>query len=347
MHFFKKLVGVVLALILVVTVLPTAFARQYYSRVLKADDVEEINAMLDEISQQTFADTDAETVRTYIEHFLYRSEFAAVGEGRFRYTNAQGYWWGKSVQDGTYYQVVNGTGCFAYSKFVALAIYGVEGKLLDVGQAPGRITGKGLKTFIEKYAQAGEHIRIDNRHSVTYISHTEDGFYFMDYAGDEKQKIALCYSTYDNFAAKCNEVYVRVLLFDSNCAVNGENVSVVNSSEWDWLADYAATAQAQGLIQNTDGVGSGMSITEKVSVAAKARSLCVDQDSEKTDAVAFMKNFKNSDLLNSDLINFLHSAEGEQFNLLYLALLEDVKADKSSMIPDLQMKITRSVLLEP
>ena len=347
MRFCKRLVGVVLALILVTALLPSAFARQYYTRVLREGDTEEIEAMLDRISQQTFVNTDAETVRTYIEHFLYRSDFAAVGNGRFRYTNAKGYYAGKAIQDGTFYQVVSGAGCFAYSRFVALAIYGTEGRIRDIGQAPGHITASRMKIFIEKYAQAGEHIRIDNRHSVTYISHTEDGFYYLDYAGDEKQRISLCFSTYGNFAAKCNEVYVRVLLFDSNNAENGAVLdSALDASDSHWLSDYMAAAQQQGLIPDVEqtGIVSGMSLGETVVLAAQARSLF---DSNAAGEMPFLENVKNGEMLNKDLNHLLQISGGDCFNLLFFALADDLKPVRFEQSANYLLGISKTFTLQP
>lgn len=340
MHFCKRLIGVLTALVLVVALLPAAFARQYYSRVIYDGTAEEVTAMLDRISEQTFVNTDAETVRTYIEHFLYRSEFAAVNSGSFHYTNAQGYWAGKSVQDGTYYQVVSGTGCFAYSKFVSLVIYGTSGVLRDEGQTPGYFTGSAMKAFLDRYAQAGEHIRIDYRHSVTYISGTEDGFYFMDYAGDENQKISLCYTTYDNFAAKCNELCVRVLLFDANLAENGKEpgVSSVSTGDNDWLASYADAVERSGLA--AADASSGMTLTETALLAAQARSL-INSVQTVTDEESFWANLTRYKALNMDLNSLMKDTSAISF-----ITGDALKADMMNS-PMLQMFFVRSVFTEP
>lgn len=339
MRFCKRLIGVLTALVLAAALLPTAFARQYYSRTITDGTSEEVAAMLDRISEQNFVNTDAETVREYIEHFLYRSDFAAVNSGRFRYTNAQGYWAGKSIQDGTYYQVVSGTGCFAYSKFVSLVIYGTSGVLRDEGQTPGCFTGSAMKAFLDRYAQAGEHIRIDYRHSVTYISGTEEGFYFMDYAGDAKQRIALCYTTYDNFAAKCNELYVRVLLFDANLAENGEEPGIrsMSSEEYDWLSSYADAVERSGLI--TTDISSDLSLTETALLAAQARSL-INGVQTVTDTESFWENLTRYKALNMDL-----NSIATNINARSLPAGDIMTLDTMSN-PILQMFFVRSVFAE-
>lgn len=334
MHFCKRLAGVLTALVLVAALLPTAFARQYYSRTITDGTSEEVEAMLDRISEQTFVNTDADTVRTYIEHFLYRSEFAAVNNGGFHYTNAQGYWAGKSVQDGTYYQVVSGTGCYAYSKFVSLVIYGTGGVLRDEGQTPGYFTGSAMKEFLDRYAQAGEHIRIDYRHSVTYISGTEDGFYFLDYAGDENQKISLCYTTYDNFAAKCNEVCVRVFLFDANLAENGEESG---TEDYDWLSSYAGAVERSGLI--AADASSGMTLTETALLAAQARNL-ISSVQTVNDEESFWANLARYKALSVDLNSLMKDT-----NVLSFAAGDVLKAEMMTS-PMLQMFFVRSVFTE-
>ena len=114
MHLFKRLTGGLAALALVASLTPMASARQLYSYNLDAGYADEITDMVNEISNQTFSVTTSDEVQSYIEHFLYTSSFSAINGGRYPYTNAQGYWAGKTVSDGTYSQVVSATGCFSY-----------------------------------------------------------------------------------------------------------------------------------------------------------------------------------------------------------------------------------------
>lgn len=277
MHLCKRLVGVVLALMLTVTILPSASARQFYSYNMDSSCAAEIASMLDGISGQTFSGTSAGQVRSYIEHFLYSSSFSAVYGGRFPYTNAQGYWSGKTVSDGTYSAVVSATGCFAYCKFVSQVVYGTVGTRRDLNQRAGRITGAGLKEFLDTYAQAGEHIRVDSKHSVTYISGTENGFYYMDYAGDQNPRILLRYSSYDNFAARCNELGKKVWLYDASTAVNiGETAELEeDASPANWVTDYVAAAEELGLSSGGADVNynGGLTMAEAVTFAARVHSL--------------------------------------------------------------------------
>lgn len=279
MHLLKRLAGVSLAFVLMISVLPCASARQFYSYMLDSDDGAEIASMLNGITAQTFSGTDAGTVRSYVEHFLYSSSFSAVYGGRFPYTNAQGYWSGKTVSDGTYSAVVSATGCFAYCKFVSQVVYGTVGTRRDLNERAGRITGAGLKTFLETYAQAGEHIRVDSKHSVTFVSGTENGFYYMDYAGDQNPRILLRYSSYDNFAARCNELGKKVWLYDASTAVNsGETAAAEpeeDTSPASWVTDYVEAAQELGLSCGGEDINYNGSLTmaETVTFAARMHSL--------------------------------------------------------------------------
>lgn len=334
MHLFKRFAGVMLVLVLTVSILPSASARQLYSYNMSTSDVAEIAVMVDEISDQTFSTIDATQVRAYIEHFLYSSDFSAVNGGRYPYTNAQGYWAGKSVSDGTFYQVVSATGCFAYCKFVSLVIYGTAGTRCDLNEKAGRITADGLKSFLETYAQAGEHIRVDSKHSVTFISGNENGFYYMDYAGDQNPRIMLRYSTYSDFAAYCNALYKKVWIYDADPAVNVEKTKEPEVIEpADWLAEYVVIAEELGLTAsaNTLDYNSELTLAETVTFAARAHSLFTVGGVEfNTENAAnwydpYANYLKENQILKSDL-DYAGVASRERFvDLLYAAVPADME----------------------
>lgn len=278
MHLRHRAAGVLLAVLMLAAILPTASARLIYYEYQITDKASvEIPAMLEAISAQTFSTTDAATVRSYIEYFLFDSQYAAIGGSRWPYTNSQGYWSGKTVTDGVYTKVVSSTGCMSYSKFVTLVVYGVQGSAKLLPESVGQITASGLKTFLQTYAQAGEHLRIDSRHSVTYISGTEDGFYYMDYSGDYSPYIGLRYTSYSNFAAYCNGISKKVWLYDSEPAVNtGESAQpaeILSSSEW--FYDTAMAAEELGLVQGGDAVtyNSSLTMAEAATFCARVHSL--------------------------------------------------------------------------
>lgn len=277
MHLRHRAASALLAVLLLAAALPAAGARQLYVYQITDPASEEIASMLDAISGQTFSGTDAAAVRGYIEYFLFGSQYAAIGGSRWPYTNRQGYWSGKTVTDGVYTKTVSATGCMSYSKFVTLVVYGVPGSAKLLPESAGQITAGGLKGFLQAYAQAGEHLRIDSRHSVTYISGTEDGFYYMDYTGDHDPHIGLRYTTYSNFAAYCNGISKKVWLYDSEPAVNSgkspEPEETLRSS--DWFYDTALAAEELGLVQGGGAVtySSNLTLAEAATFCARIHSL--------------------------------------------------------------------------
>lgn len=337
MHLCKRLAGGLLALVLVVVLMPTASARQLYSYNLDSGYADEIAAMLDGISDQTFSVISTSEVRSFIEHFLYRSSFSAIYGGRYPYTNAQGYWAGKAVTDGTYYQVVSATGCFSYCKFVSQVIYGTAGQRHDLGESAGRITADGLKAFLKQYAQAGEHIRIDSKHSVTFVSSNEDGFYYMDYAGDQNPRIYLRYSTYANFAAYCNGLYKKVWIYEADYA---ENVDVPDEPESyepaDWLADHVQAAEELGLTQsgNTLDYGGSLTLAETVTLAARVHSLLsvggveFQTESGQNWYDPYVDYLKENEILDSDLDYSGMTTRDQFISLLYAVVPEDVELEQ-------------------
>lgn len=327
MHLFKRLAGGLMALVLAVSLMPAASASQFYSYILDANDSAEIAAMVDVVSEQTFAYTDAATVQNYIEHFLYNSDFSAINGGRFPYTNAQGYWAGKSVSDGTYYQVVNATGCYAYCKFVSQVIYGTAGLQRNLEQRAGKITADGLKNFLKKYAQAGEHIRVGDKHSFTYVSGTEQGFYYLDYAGDQNPRIWLRYTTYKNFAAHCNSLYKRVWIYEANNVVNTEH----------WFKQYSVAAQSLGLTGDASirNCNDNLTLAECVTLTARAHDLFTEGNAgfKALDGEAWYEPYviylMNNQILTEDFEDYLAGTTREQFvNLLIAALPENETVER-------------------
>lgn len=177
-----------------------------------------ISSMVNAIGQQSFSSPTADRVESLISYFILNSKYAAVGGAAWPYTNENGYV--STVTDGTYtISGINGSGCFAYSKFVMNVVYGKTGDVLYEGESAGAVTASGLATFLRTYAQAGEQIRLGNIHSVTFISCTSDGFYYMDYWGGY---IKLHYTTFAKFASACNSSTssVKLCIYNANTNVN-------------------------------------------------------------------------------------------------------------------------------
>lgn len=243
MQLFRRVLGSILALGLVLCAIPTALASQVYTYQLSADSTEELSLVLQAISGQSFSALTAEQAQAYIEYFWYDCSFSALNGGRYPYTNAQGYWAGKQVTDGVYTETVSATGCFAYCKFVSLVMYDAAGKTRSEGESAGHITAEGLKSFLLTYAQAGEHLRLDDKHSVTVVSCNDYGFYFMDYAGDQAPRIALRFATYENFASYCNEKGRCLYLYEADSAVNDLDAVL---AAWEPVEEETVEGAAEG-----------------------------------------------------------------------------------------------------
>ena len=233
----------VLAVIMTLSlVLGQAFASSFNPVVdtITSSSDSRISEMISAISLQSFSSPTAAKVQSYISYFIYDSKYAAINGSAWPYTNERGYV--STVTDGTYtISGINGSGCFAYSKFVMNVIYGTTGSVLKEGESAGSITASGLETFLRTYAQAGEQLRLGNIHSVTFISCTSEGFYYLDYWGGY---IRLHYTTFEKFASACNSATSSVELWLYNANTNVNDVSLQetesdSSSEDDTVSTLA------------------------------------------------------------------------------------------------------------
>lgn len=224
MKFKKRLISVLLALTMTFSLLAGQVYAASFNPVedtITSTSDSRISSMISAISLQSFSSPTATKVENYISYFIYDSKYAAVGGSAWPYTNENGYV--STVTDGTYtISGINGSGCFAYSKFVMNVIYGKTGEVLSEGESVGHVTASGLETFLRTYAQAGEQLRLGNIHSVTFISCTDSGFYYMDYWGGY---IRLHYTTFATFASSCNSATSSVQLWLYNANTNENDPS--------------------------------------------------------------------------------------------------------------------------
>lgn len=172
----------------------------------------------DLIHRQNFSLITAQAACDYTNYFFYQSAWK-VGN-TFPYSNNQGY--ANTISDGVYSYRVSSTGCYAYAKFAQMTYYqgqaetGRNRLYSDVAS----VTANGIKNLLQTNGQAGEHLRIDNTHSLLYLAADDGGFFALSYEGGP---ICLVYFTWDNFAAKyCG---YRVWLYNVEQAVNTVNAS--------------------------------------------------------------------------------------------------------------------------
>ena len=195
----KRIASMVLTLVMVLGLVP-AFsinAAAASDRITSSTD-SRIDYMLKNIEYQNFKGSGmtAAKVQSYMRHFMFDASFAAIGGGTFNYPNRGAYTW--SVTDGTYTESIRGsTGCCAYCYFVSKVIYGKD--WVDSSSQTRIYSAAQLKSFLLQYAQAGEHLRADPTHSVTFISGDDAGFYCFSYCGDNNPIISLDYWTYEAY----------------------------------------------------------------------------------------------------------------------------------------------------
>ncbi|MCL2079139.1 MAG: hypothetical protein FWH17_04755 [Oscillospiraceae bacterium] len=208
----KRLLSFFVSLLIGLTILPATHQRVDAVVISSVTD-SRIEAMLSAIDLQNFSEsnTTAAKAKEVIRHFLFDSTFAAIRGGRFSYPNDAPDWY-YTIEDNAYKQSITGSkGCMAYSRFVSKCIYGIQGAVIGKKSH----TADTLKMLLKTNGQAGDHIRISDKHSLTFISCNEKGFYAMEYNGNG---IHLSYYTYSEFIK--NYSGREIFLYDSNNSVN-------------------------------------------------------------------------------------------------------------------------------
>ncbi len=188
-----------------------------------------IPALISAIDLQSFTSPTAEKVESLISYFIFDSKYSAIGGDAWPYTNDT-IW--TTCSDGNYtISGINGSGCFAYAKFVMNVIYGCTGEFMKEGEGAGKITASGLENFLRTNAQAGEHLRLGNVHSVLFISCDANGFYYLDTWS--AYHVTLHYTTFEKFAAACNDSSssVELGLYNANTNVNDVSKQLEGGSQ--------------------------------------------------------------------------------------------------------------------
>ncbi len=232
-NIIKRLFALVLVVAIMAGMAPMASA--YYSckhtQITSASD-SRVSTMLAAIDSQAFKnDTSRNNGKARVEYLLFDSKYNPFDQTKFPYLNGNGYV--ANVTDGTYKYEVNGAGCFAYAKWAAKVVYGgTHGERLYPTDANGKaVTSVGglsaeiIKNFMVKQCQAGEHIRIDNTHSIMFISCDANGYYYTEYISDSKPYIRLCYSTYSQFYSALKTAGKCIWVYNANKYENGGSVA--------------------------------------------------------------------------------------------------------------------------
>ena len=134
-------------------------------------------------------------------------------------------WFDMAVQDSQLGLVKfdeDAAGCKAYACFATAYIYSTSG----AKETGDDLSEKGIKDFIHKYADPGEHLRYGSDaksfwHSIVFLGESEDGkgFYYISYEGGARERhkpahnLFVDYWSYKDFANKVRSVgnyfYIR------------------------------------------------------------------------------------------------------------------------------------------
>lgn len=110
--------------------------------------------------------------------------------------------------------------------FVSGVIYTEEISLESYRVYPdgnaGEYNADTLKSFFSKYLQAGEHIRIDETRSMSFISCDDNGFYFIEYGSDDNSDrfTRLRYYTFQDFVNYLNPLEKQMWYYEVDNSVN-------------------------------------------------------------------------------------------------------------------------------
>jgi hypothetical protein len=275
----QKILLVVLVFSLIftgVTLQPTqtVSARSYYDSFSSVSDSQK-NDIHNMISSQSFSLISNQAALDYADHFMFQSNWK-VGRN-FPYRNNGSY--ARTISDGTYrYNVGSTKGCYAYCRFLQYVFF--NGKS-DTGTRKysdsSSVTANGIQNLLKTNGQAGEHLRIDNYHSLTFLGANDDGFYALSYEGGP---IRLVYFTWSNFAAKYRGY--RVWLYNVDTAVNSETTSSASGST---TTDTSAPVISGVTTPTTLKKGSSWTCTGTITSVSPLYSVCgsiVDTSTNKT-----------------------------------------------------------------
>lgn len=176
---------------------------------------EEVNvsksaAVLTLIRKQTHEVTTDVQIEKFYQYFMMESDWSPGKQ--FQYPNGGSYQY--TVSDGVYtYNAGGAAGCMLYAQFISGVVYG---KHRNVETHCTDMTENGVKDFFERNAQFGEHIRVDNTHSIVFLAVDNTGFYGLEYWDDTY--IHFVYYSYSDFITKVGNK--DVWIYDIDTAMN-------------------------------------------------------------------------------------------------------------------------------
>ena len=182
------------------------------------------------IAQQTFTgnagfgDGSKLTVakaQALVEHFVYNVA-SYVKRPNSLYPN-----WSYSASDNKYKNVpIPGSlGCMHYANFIAAVMHKGTANILGRGpqlthsEAIGRFTPAGVRNFLQTNAQAGEHMRLYDVHSLIYLASDNSYIYTLEWYGNHTQPLFLRW-TWAEFTDYLNGKNVRFFIYNASTGKN-------------------------------------------------------------------------------------------------------------------------------
>lgn len=110
--------------------------------------------------------------------------------------------------------------------YVSSVVYTEEVSLLSyrpyLDGIPGSYSAESVERFFREHLQAGEQIRIDETRSMSFISCTDSGFYFIEYGSDDNSDthLRLRYYSYADFSDYLNQVGKQLWYYEIEPAIN-------------------------------------------------------------------------------------------------------------------------------
>lgn len=214
----RILAGLLLCSMLIIAIPGQAFAYSYSTSsnvtantAVSAMSYQEFNSSMTLSKAQTFVKHFISNVTTYVK--------VPNSGSMSRYASDAVY---KNIDLGS-----ASKGCFHYANFIKMTMYRTAGERKYSSETAGKYTANGVKTFLQKEGQAGEHIRIDGKHSLSFIACTDDGFYTLQWYGNSRQPF-LSYYSYSGFAKDLNSIGVRFWIYNADTADNTKIPGKIN-----------------------------------------------------------------------------------------------------------------------
>lgn len=236
-----------IAIVLVLAAIIAYFAVSYknmsengftYTKQAKRFSDEMVSKALSLIENQNHLDnlvtenTEADMVKFLLEE----SDYAVFGGKKWpNIATTNEYYFINQVTDGALMEIYGtdtlmldgySSASMAVGWFVSGVIYSQDISFKSyrvyIDGVVGNYNKDDLKNYFKSHFQAGEHIRIDETRSMSFISCDDEGFYFIEYASDNNcdNKLRLRYYSFDEFTQYLNALNKKMWYYEINESLN-------------------------------------------------------------------------------------------------------------------------------